>query len=65
MTMKSEYTLFEGDINAAQAELVKATADGRKPILMNSQTYQTGEGAVKRLVTTYAIMFEKNILVKQ
>jgi hypothetical protein len=56
---KSEYTLFEGDINQARVELLKASQDGRKPVLMNSQTYYTGEGALKRLVTTYSIMFEK------
>jgi hypothetical protein len=56
---KDKYTLFEGDINAARVELIKASEDGRKPILMNSQTYTTGAGTQQQLHTTYAILFEK------
>jgi hypothetical protein len=62
---KSEYTLFEGDINQARAELAKASQDGRKPILMNGQTYTTGEGALKRLVATYSILFEQTVWDKK
>jgi hypothetical protein len=56
---KDKYTLFEGDINAATVELIKASEGGRKSILMNSQTVITGIGNQQRLNTTYAIIFEK------
>ena len=65
MKTQSQYTVFVGDINQLNVELKKASQENRKPILMNSQTFVTGDGALKRLVTTYAIMFEKNVLVKQ
>jgi hypothetical protein len=56
--MATEYTMFEGDINVVRAELQKASADGRKPILMNVGTYVTDD-RVKRRETTYSILFEK------
>ena len=56
---KGEYTLFEGDILAARVELKKASQDGRKPILMNSQTYERDKGLGRQLMTSYSIIFEK------
>ena len=55
---KSEYTLFIGDINQVQVELKKASEDGRKPILMNLESYTT-EAPLKQQKTIYSIMFEK------
>jgi hypothetical protein len=56
---KAVYTLFEGNIIEARAELAKASADGRKPILMNSQTYERDKGMGKQLMTIYSIIFEQ------
>jgi hypothetical protein len=35
---KTEYTLFEGDVNAVNTELKKASAEGRKPLLWHVET---------------------------
>lgn len=63
MEMKSEYTVFVGDINQLNAELKKASHEGKKPILMNLESY-VESGPLKRRLTTYSVIFEQTVLAK-
>ena len=58
----TQYTTFVGDINGLNAELKKASQDGRKPILLNTESYVEGD-ALKKRVTTYTVVFEQSGLL--
>jgi hypothetical protein len=58
---KSEYTLFEGDINNTRTELKKASDEGRKPLLWHVETDEQTKGPMKIRTTTYSILFEKTV----
>jgi hypothetical protein len=57
---QSQYTIFEGDFNQVGVELIKASQEGRRPILMNSESYETLP--LKQRVTRYTIVFEQTVL---
>jgi hypothetical protein len=60
MNTMTQYTTFVGDINGVNTELKKASQDGRKPILMSSETQEIKQLQSTR--TTYTIVFEQAVL---
>jgi hypothetical protein len=61
MKTQNQYTAFVGDINLLKVELIKASQEGRKPILMNTESY-IEEGRMKQRHVYYTVIFEQTVI---
>jgi hypothetical protein len=61
MKTMTQYKTFEGGLLELNDELKKASQDGRKPILITSESHTEGEKLKKR-ITRYTVIFEKTVL---
>jgi hypothetical protein len=62
MKTMAQYTSYVGDINGLNVELKKASQDGRKPILMNSESYIEGNAVMNKRTTIYTVIFEQTVV---
>jgi hypothetical protein len=62
MKTMTQYTSFVGNINELNAALEQASKEGKRPLLMNSESYIDGNEILKKRVTIYTVIFEQTVV---